>query len=720
MSELVALQSTIEDAGTHIEAAIDDAPDRLKEEIKSWIELHGLERLDNPYQVLARQSALNLLLKATLYEHYRINTSDTDLPELDVSTVRDNFRVAYESTGDDAFDEYLLDELAWATPITELVDLIEASTHLLSADELAETIGELFEQITPQESRRKLGQFRTPPEVASLMAMWCVQNSDDTILDPGMGAGALSAASYKQKQELSLDASLADMHGIDLNELALVMGATTLRLLDHGEPHNLRIGDFLNLTPEDIDGKVDAIISNPPYTRHHELSDEYKTRVNKQVEQELGRDVSALSTMYAYFYYHASKFLSPSGRASYITPSEFLETGYGESLKQYLVDEFDIKALVLFDRHEDSVFSEAMTTSLISFLEVPNDEPDELTRFIRVNDFPGEDVLIEAVTDGVEGETDWGFVNVVRQNDLDAEDKWTEFFDPLDVDTSQLTPLAELATVNRGIATGANSFFCLTQSAVDEWGIEEEYLSPLVRNSRSVPAYDYRSDDWKQQREEGNEVWLLYHLEELDWNASSCQGKQVTADNARLDDYTTGTTSDDSDDQKQPNVVEYLQHGMSEEVQAHDSYLARNREPWYVVDRRDPAPVLVTYMSRGGCRFILNESFARNLNNLHGIYTDVEMANNELKALLAYLNSDFADDVIRRNGRTYSTGMDKIEPNELEGVPVLDPRGLDRETVTELALLFDELREKARKDEESIDSVVAKIDARLEEELQQS
>jgi tRNA1(Val) A37 N6-methylase TrmN6 len=720
MSESVTLQSTLKDAGNHIEAAINDVPERLEEEIESWIELHGLERLDNPYQVLARQSALNLLLKATLYEHYRINTHGTDLLELDVSTARDRFRIACESTGDDAFSEYLLDELAWTTPTTKLVDLIEANTHLLDAAEPAETIGELFEQITPQEPRRKLGQFRTPPEVASLMAMWCVQDSDDTVLDPGMGAGALSAASYKRKQELSSDASLVDIHGIDLDELALVMSATTLRLLDHGGPHNLQIGDFLNLTPDDIDGEADVVISNPPYTRHHALSDEYKTRVNTQVEHELGRDVSALSSMYAYFYYHASKFLTPAGRASYITPSEFLETGYGESLKQYLVDEFDIKALVLFDRDEDSVFDEAMTTSLISFLETPNaDEPDELTRFIKVDEFPGEDVLMEAITDGVEGKTDWGFVNVVRQDDLDVKDKWTEIFDPLDVDTSQLTSLAELATVNRGIATGANSFFCLTQNEVEEWGIEKEYLSPLVRNSRSVPTYDYRSEDWEQQRDVGDEVWLLYHLEELDWNGTSCQKNLGTGDDTRLDDFTTGKASDDSDDQEQPNVVEYLQHGMSDDVQAHDSYLARNREPWYVVDRRDPAPVLVTYMSRGGCRFILNESSARNLNNLHGIYLDVELTDSELKALLAYLNSEFADNVVRRSGRTYSTGMDKIEPNELEGVPVLDPQRLDGESVTELAMLFDELRESARKDEESIDSVVAKIDARLEQELEQ-
>ncbi|MFC7046552.1 N-6 DNA methylase [Halobacteriaceae archaeon GCM10025711] len=716
MSEAVTMRTVVEEAGEHIRAAINDAPTSLQDEVAEWIELHGLARLEEPQQILARQSALNLLLKATLYEHYHENTPDTTLPDFDAASARENFETAHELTGEAAFSEYLLDELVWLTPTNELSDLLDSREQLLKSDEPAEKIGRLFEIITPQESRRKLGQFRTPPKVADIMAAWCVQESDDTILDPGMGAGALSAAAYKRKLDRSPDASLADMHGIDLNELALVMAATSLRLLDHGGPHRLQIGDFLALEPNEID-QVDAVISNPPYSRHHELSDEYKARINEQVEQELGRDVSALSPMYAYFYYHIEKFLSDDGYASFITPSEFLETSYGESLKRYLADDFDIRALVLFDRGEDSVFAEAMTTSLVSFLRKPgDDDADELSRFIRVDEFPGEDVLMTAINDGVEGETDWGFINIVRQEELEAEDKWTEFFDPIDVDTSQLTPLSELATVNRGIATGSNAFFCLTQSQVDNWSIEEEFLSPLIRNSRSVPAYDYRHEDWERQRSDGDEVWLLYHLEQLDWDADSYQQRENTTGIARLDDYTTGSSSDD--DPEHPNVVDYLKHGMTDDVAAHDSYLARNRDPWYVTDRRNPPSILVTYMSRGGSRFILNESSARNLNNLHGIYVDVDLTDNELKALLAYLNSGFANDVVKRSGRTYSTGMDKIEPNELEEIPVLDPRGLNNETTDRLAQLFDELREVARKDEDGIEAVVTKIDALLEQELQ--
>jgi len=710
MSTPTTLEGTIQTAADEIYQQLTQGVDSTVESrVDDWCELHGLDRLDDPLQIVARQAAFNVLLKGTLYEHYHQRGL---LPELD-SDARQMLKDAGEETGDPAFSEYILDDVAWLAK-EGLDDILAARNQLESTDDPAEEIGRLFEALTPQESRRKLGQFRTPKTIADLMADWLIETGTETVLDPGMGACALSAAAYRKKKGKKNEPPLSDIYGVDLNELALVMGATTLTLMDHGEPHNLRTGDFLDLEIDDVDGEVDTVISNPPYSRHHELSEEYKSRVNSQAERELGRNVSALSPMYAYFYYHAAQFLKPGGRMSFITPSEFLETSYGESLKQFLLDEFDINTLVLFDRDDDSKFDEAMTTSLVSFLEKPNGTDEcELTQIVRVDGDPSEEELLAAVSGDIEGETEWGFVNAVRQVELEAEDKWTGLFDPVDIDTSELTPLSELGTVNRGIATGKNSYFCLTQSEVEEWDIDEQYLSKIIRNSRSVPGYEYTDDDWQEERDAGREVWLLYHLTDLDAGEVRQTIPDDTAGNATLASY-SGDKSE-NEEEETPSVVEYLQHGMSDEIEAHDGYLARNRSPWFVVDRRDPPPIVLTYMSRGGTRFIRNETTARNLSNLHGMYIDVEMDEPQLKALLAYLNSEFASEVVRRSGRTYSSGMDKIEPNEMEGVPVLDPRGLDGGTVDALAALFDELRAAAHDDSKSTDEVVAEIDDLLQD-----
>lgn len=714
MSITTTFEEIIATAATEIYDQLESGVDQdIDSAVDDWCELHGLERLDDPLLTVARQAAFNIFLKATLHEHYHQRGI---VPELG-SDVREALKSAEEETGDMAFGEYTLDDIAWLVDSEELADVIGARDRLEAVDDPAEEIGWLFEAITPQESRRKLGQFRTPATIADLMADWLIQDGTETVLDPGMGACALSAAAYREKQDKVDEPPLSDIYGADINELALVMGATSLTLMDHGDPHNLQIADFLDLELDDVDGVVDAVISNPPYSRHHELDEEYKQKVNSQAERELGRDVSALSPMYAYFYYHAAQFLRDGGRMSFITPSEFLETSYGESLKQFLLDEFDIKALVLFDRDDSSKFDEAMTTSLVSFLEAPNrTDENELTQIVRVDGAPSEEELLAAVSGYVEGETDWGFINVVRQDELESDDKWTSLFDPLDIDTSGLTELSEIATVNRGIATGKNSYFCLTQEEVDEWGIDKQYLSKIIRNSRSVPGYDYTDEDWQDERDAGREVWVLYHLTELGADEVRKAMPDDADGNATIAAY-AGSESE-TDNEETPAVVEYLQHGMSDEIEAHDGYLARSRRPWYVVDRRDPPEIVLTYMSRGGTRFIRNKTDARNLSNLHGMYINVEMDEQQQKALLAYLNSEFASEVVRRSGRTYSSGMDKIEPNEMEGVSILDPRDLDDETVDELAGLFDELRAAARDEPQNVDDVIKKIDETLQGILQ--
>jgi len=708
MSPSTTPETTITSAANLIYKEIGgDVDPNLDADIDAWCDQQGLNRLANPREVVARQAAFNTLLKSTLYEQYH---RQGRLPELSAD-LGAAFKKAHTETDDPAFADYVLDRVTGVVDPDALADILATRYDLLAADEPAEEVGRLFESLTPQSARRKLGQFRTPPTIASLMAAWLIEDGTKPALDPGMGAGALAAAAYRRKQEKVAEPPLADIHGVDLNELAVVMASTSLALQNHGEPHNLRIGDFLDVSPDGIE-PVDAIISNPPYSRHHELDPDYKDRINTQAEAEAEGSVSALSPMYAYFYYHAAAFLAPGGRLSFITPSEFLETGYGESLKRFLADAFDIRALVLFDRDDDSKFDEALTTSLVSFLEKPDGERSELTRIVRVDGDPSDADLLAAIDGDREGETDWGFINVVPQAELEPAGKWTGLFDPLEVDTDDLVPLSELATVTRGIATGQNDYFCLTQQAVDEWEIDEQYCSKIIRNARSVPGYEYTVDDWEADREAGREVWVLYHLTDLDSETAS-QLQPTTADeNRTLAAYSESAAGDETTGD---GIVDYLHHGLSDDVAAHDGYLARHRSPWYVVDRRDPPPVVVTYMSRGGSRFIENETDARTLSNLHGLYFDVDLTDSEQRALLAYLNSEFASEVVRRSGRTYASGMDKIEPNELEGVPVLDPRGLDSGTVEELAARFDDLRAAARENTgQSTEVAIAAIDELLE------
>ncbi|GGL21587.1 hypothetical protein GCM10009037_01110 [Halarchaeum grantii] len=124
--------------------------------------------------------------------------------------------------------------------------------------------------------------------------------------------------------------------------------------------------------------------------------------------------------------------------------------------------------------------------------------------------------------------------------------------------------------------------------------------------------------------------------------------------------------------------------------------LSRQPHEVHVEDFLELAPDDLESASRNGFRFILNETDARHINNFYA-FDALMLDETELKALLAFLNSGVFDDVVHRYRYAREGGFEKIEPNDLEGVPVLDPRGLPEDVVSRLAASFDELCETARR-----------------------
>ena len=94
-------------------------------------------------------------------------------------------------------------------------------------------------------------------------------------------------------------------------------------------------------------------------------------------------------------------------------------------------------------------------------------------------------------------------------------------------------------------------------------------------------------------------------------------------------------------------------------------------------EKRDPAPIMVTYMARrkvaGGrsmFRFILNKSNAIGANTYLLLYptsklkTLVEKKQDLIKVLWKYLN-ECSNDIFISGGRVYGGGLHKMEPKEL-------------------------------------------------------
>jgi len=675
-----------------------ELPESLQGLVSEWCALHGF---DDPAAtptrtIIARQAVLNVLLKATLYEWHH---QHGDLPSLPTNT-REALRQAAEQTENPAFHEYVLDEIVWLGD-DDLGPILDARNWLLESGEPAETIGRLYANLTSNDDRQILGQFRTPPYVGSLMRTWAASGGD-SVLDPGMGAGVLSSP-FDPQWDVSTDPAHVD--GIDRSRLSHLMGTTALTL--YGQAHDPRATDFLDLSPADLQQDVDAIICNPPYTSGDSLPAAYKDRINTQIEQSIGRKISARSPLYAYFIYHARQFLSAGDRAAFITPQSFLTARYGESLKEFLLETFSIKAFVQFDPAGERIFSDAHTTALITFLEAtPVNESSGETRFIRVDESVEGYDLRRAVESDDPGSIDWGFINSVPQTQLDPARNWEALFTPTDIDTSDLPRLDEFATVHRGKTTGEADFFCLSQADVDDFELDTQYLSRLIRQPKLVDGYDFRDEDWEALRESGEDVWLFDPdaIQEIPESINTFS-EQVTSNSLVLPDDDSGTVA---------NLLAYLRDGVSNyDLSGTDAL--ETRSYWYRPERQDSPRIIIPDGSRDGFTFRLNETEARNIHNFNGIY-DVTVNETELKALLAYLNSGVAEPVVHNYTRTRQGGLKILGAGAVKQLPVVDVTDMDDELTTDLANLFDELRETARLGGDC-ERVINRVDAVLQQIL---
>lgn len=112
-----------------------------------------------------------------------------------------------------------------------------------------------------------------------------------------------------------------------------------------------------------------------------------------------------------------------------------------------------------------------------------------------------------------------------------------------------------------------------------------------------------------------------------------------------------------------------------------DGYLCKSRDIWYRQEKREPAPFLLSYMGRSTStrsspfRFFLNRTRAIATNGFLCLYPKPALARHLQEdpqrevELLELLNSISAE-TLKRNGRSYGGGLQKVEPNELLGLPL--------------------------------------------------
>lgn len=479
-----------------------------------------------------------------------------------------------------------------------------------------DVIGAAYEQLVSGVERRPRGQFQTPFWAADLMASWLLSEPTDLLLDPGIGAGRLLFRALKAGRHLP-----GEMLGLDVDPLSLTMARLNVELRDHdGRVQlNLRRRDFLTGS---LAERPDAITCNPPYSRHHSIPPEQKEAIHVGFESRLGQRFNRLAGLHVLFLVRALEVARPGARIAFITPADWLDVGYGRNIKRFVLEQAHVESIVLFDEGH-LFFDGAMTSAAITFIRK---EPSagRTTRIVRLPcELPPHQQVLAAIkgTSAVLGG---------EEVELAGARRWGRVHKQI----SQGTRLGDLARVRRGLATGCNRFFSLSEETRKRFGIEKVDLRPAIISPRLVS---------------GTELTRAF-LDSL----SDDQARWV------LDRRDTGA------EKGRTPIARYLRWGR-EHLAADTGYLASNRKPWYALERRGDCPILFSYMNRDNPRFIRNYAKAVPLNTFlivepkEGVDPDT---------LCAALNGKFVLDQLNHDRRNYGGGLWKLEPSEVEELRV--------------------------------------------------
>jgi len=479
-----------------------------------------------------------------------------------------------------------------------------------------------------QAARNKLGQFATPTGLATdilqLAKALLPKSGHVRFLDPAIGTGAFYSALLRCFPESRIE--WAEGYEIDPHY------GQPARELWEGTPLTLNLSDFTAAkAPADEKDKATLVVCNPPYVRHHHLDAEAKLRLRARSIDAAGVDLNGLTGLYCHFVALSHSWMAKGALAVWLIPSEFMDVNYGRPLKEYLLNRVTLLRIHRFDPAEVQ-FSDALVSSAVVVLR--NSEPPAE----HVIDFTLGGTLAEPAEPCT-----------VSRTALGPEAKWTRLAHApaSNARRNGQSKLADLFTIKRGIATGANDFFVLAESRAAELGLPRRFLRPILASPRFLRTDEIEADDRGDPLTEPRLFLLDCRLPE---------------DRVR-DEHT--------------QLWSYLQSGRDRLI--HERYLCTHRQPWYSQEDRDPAPLLCTYMGRtgedkGAFRFILNHSKAITANVYLLLYPKPVLARmlhdrpDLLRAVWAALN-EIPWDALLGVGRVYGGGLHKMEPKELAEAP---------------------------------------------------
>ena len=418
-----------------------------------------------------------------------------------------------------------------------------------------------------RDERHRYGQHYTPREVARLLAAFAVRSPGDLVFDPSCGDGRLLEEALKLKKQLLArhpsrrSGSSDQVFGVERSAFAVKAARRTGACVAAADFFDVVPGASLksSMSEPGKDGGVtlnesiplplgfDALIGNPPYIRQEVIGLTGKHRIEARLARDrvASPDVfwprwSGRSDIYVYFFAHSIRFLKEHGRLVFLTASSWLDAGYGAALREFLLKNFRVIAVI--ESATESFFADASINTCITVLEREADSrprEDHLIRFVRFNralsQILGEDrrrtarradparrLAAEILRAGTSSINEGYRVRGVAQSELlraVAKEGTTRaafgrgwgkylradevFFEVIERGRSRLRSLSKMASVRFGVKTGANEFFYVKEDGRRATGDGPRARAPGARGEGQRAKGKEQSPKSKGQRASG-------------------------------------------------------------------------------------------------------------------------------------------------------------------------------------------------------------------------
>lgn len=466
------------------------------------------------------------------------------------------------------------------------------------------TLAGLYAALVSGPNRRVLGTFFTPHEEVSLMLdRWAANESAPaTVVDIGAGVGVFTASSARMWPTAQIDA-------IDVNPITLgLLGARMT--LDDVDEHSINVqlilDDYTTWIRNTTSPRPRLLLGNPPYTRWQLIPGEARERLARESEGYCGGRASLAAYITAVSLQH----IGPRDGLCLLLPAQWLESNYARGMRQQLLDLRNRRVEVWLVK--SAMFDDAMVDAVVLMVGTQRASSQPFT-FAEWRG--GSPEQIDRGTIGVDG--------------------WRTRYDSvLTTRARETINLGSFATVRRGVATGANKFFVLRDSDVEDRDLPPDVRRPLVYRlhpfDRTVTDRAFKALDEKDRR------WLF-----LAAPAHRDVGE----------------------------VQQYISWGESEGF--HHGHLCSNRSSWFDLSADHVVPdVIITSMTRDAFHLAENELRASITNNLYGWIWSKSTSAQIRTAIVAWFRTPAGQEALKAAARRQGNDLLKLEPRALAQVQI--------------------------------------------------